>query len=324
MDNTFDKNIRELLQSHTEQPSVDCWNEIETQLDTLQTTNANSNSGSSSSSPSPSPSGSGSVFSQLAGTVTGKIVSAIVATTVIGGIVSLIVVNSMDTDTVEQGDAKIIQEEPQNPFADENNVWTRDKIDTFHTKPTAETKEITNIPVCSFDEQQDTTTYEGNENILPVHTTHASLEISTSHTTIENNTKQETTPKTEPDPQSTVKPPAKEVSETQDTHLEGSSEKEDTQEAPEQPNIGIPNIFTPNGDYINDYFVIEGISQVSENHLFVFRQNGKVIYDKTNYQNDWNADNIEDGVYFYIFKFMYQGSQFMRKGSITIKRQVDK
>jgi gliding motility-associated-like protein len=320
MDNTFDKNIRELLQSHTEQPSVDCWGKIETQLDTLQTTNANSNSGSSSS-PSPSPSGNSSIFSQLAGTVTGKIVSAIVATTVIGGIVSLIVVNSMDTDTVEQSAANIIKEEPQtNPSADENNVWTATEIDTFHTKPTAETKEITNIPVCSFDEQRDTTTYEGNKNIMAAHAAHTSSGIATSHTPMENNTNQETTPKTEHQSPSIVNPPAKEVPKVQDTHLNHSSEKEDTQEEPKPPNIRIPNIFTPNGDYINDYFVIEGIYQFSETHLLVFRQNGKVIYDKTNYQNDWDADNIQEGVYFYIFKFIYQGSQFMRKGSITIKR----
>ncbi|MDR0606716.1 MAG: gliding motility-associated C-terminal domain-containing protein [Bacteroidales bacterium] len=320
MDNSFDKNIQELLQSFTEQPSVDCWNKIETQLDTLQTTNANSNSGSSSSS-SPPPSGNGSVFSQLAGTVTGKIVSVIVATTVIGGIVSLVVVNSMDTDTVEQSEAKIIKEDPQtNPSTDENNVWTTTETDTFHIKPTTETKEITNMPVCCFDEQRDTTSYEENKNILPAHTTHASSEVSTSHTTMENTTKQETTPKTEHKSQSIVKPPAKEVSETQNTPPESSPGKEDTQENPEQPNIRIPNIFTPNGDYFDDYFVIGGIEQFSETHLFIFRQDGKIIYDKINYQNDWNGDNIQDGVYFYVFKFMYQGSQFMRRGSITIKR----
>jgi gliding motility-associated-like protein len=314
MDKNFDKKIRELLQSHTEQPSAACWDKIETQLDALQTTNANSGSSSSSS---PSPSGNASAFSQFAGTVTGKIVSAAVAVATIGGVVSLIIVNS--TDTAEQSEAKIIKEETQNNLpANENNVWTMNETDTSHTSSEAKTQEHVDMTIYCFDEQKDTTTYQ--ENVLPVHSDHTPSENSVSHTRMENETKQETTPKTDHKSQSIEKTQEKEVSDIQETPLENSSEKENMQDKLEQPEIKIPNVFTPNGDNVNDYFVIEGMETLSETHLHVFRRDGKIIYEKTNYQNDWQADNVQDGVYFYVFKYIYQGTQFMRRGSITIKR----
>ncbi|MDR1878379.1 MAG: gliding motility-associated C-terminal domain-containing protein, partial [Bacteroidales bacterium] len=97
-------------------------------------------------------------------------------------------------------------------------------------------------------------------------------------------------------------------------------EPQESETNPKQPELKIPNIFTPNGDYVNDYFVISGIEQLSENQLIVYHRNGRIVYDKMNYQNDWNAENIENGVYYYIFKFIYQNTQFMRSGSLTIKR----
>lgn len=86
------------------------------------------------------------------------------------------------------------------------------------------------------------------------------------------------------------------------------------------PDIFIPNIITPNSDGYNDCFEISGNDNTELNHLIVFTSGGKVIFSKENYHNEWCPDNIANGVYFYYFKYTFQGEQYMRKGSVTIKR----
>ena len=61
-------------------------------------------------------------------------------------------------------------------------------------------------------------------------------------------------------------------------------------------NIFIPNIFTPNGDGVNDVFYIrngEGANVTITNRW------GKEVFKSGDYQNDWGGGNIEDGVYYY-------------------------
>jgi gliding motility-associated-like protein len=316
MNNNFDKNIQELLRSHTEPPSAKCWNKIETQLEAMQTPDVNTNSNSSSSS-----SGNSSSFSQFVGTVTGKIVSSVAAIVTIGGVISLIIVNSTETDTVEQSETVTIQEEIQtNLLSNEDNVRIiEEATDTLYTE--SRTENAVDKTLC-MGEHIDTIVYHEQESVSLTHMPHISPVNPIHQTQTGNATNQEMASKIENKPEVITKEPEKEkISNNKDTHHAIEIEKENVQDKLEPPEFTIPNIFTPNGDYINDYFVIEDIAQFSETHLIVFRrEDGKVVYEKTNYQNDWQAENVRDGVYFYIFKYIYQGSQFMRNGSITVKR----
>lgn len=61
--------------------------------------------------------------------------------------------------------------------------------------------------------------------------------------------------------------------------------------------FSVPNIMTPNGDGINDYFVITGLQKGTK--LTVFNRWGAIVYSSNNYDNDWTASNLTDGVYFY-------------------------
>ena len=47
----------------------------------------------------------------------------------------------------------------------------------------------------------------------------------------------------------------------------------------------VPEVFTPNGDGINDYFIIPGIDteELKQNILVVYNRWGGEIYNKTNY-----------------------------------------
>ena len=82
----------------------------------------------------------------------------------------------------------------------------------------------------------------------------------------------------------------------------------------------IPNFFTPNYDGYNDYFVINNIEKSSSNQLVIKDRNGKIVFEKINYQNDWDGKNTADGVYFFFLKYNSSGNNFGKYGSITIKR----
>jgi gliding motility-associated-like protein len=63
--------------------------------------------------------------------------------------------------------------------------------------------------------------------------------------------------------------------------------------------IIIPNVVTPNGDGINDFFRINGLENFPGSTLTVFNRWGNKIYNSDNYNNDW-APDVNDGTYFYV------------------------
>ncbi len=62
--------------------------------------------------------------------------------------------------------------------------------------------------------------------------------------------------------------------------------------------VYIPNIFTPNGDNVNDLFFIRNLP-ADNAKLIVTSRWGKEVYSSTNYQNNWTGEGAADGVYFY-------------------------
>ncbi|MFN5912403.1 MAG: gliding motility-associated C-terminal domain-containing protein, partial [Bacteroidota bacterium] len=53
----------------------------------------------------------------------------------------------------------------------------------------------------------------------------------------------------------------------------------------------IPEAFTPDGDGINDFFVIEGIELFENNNISIFNRWGNIVYETSDYQNDWNGNS---------------------------------
>jgi large repetitive protein len=73
----------------------------------------------------------------------------------------------------------------------------------------------------------------------------------------------------------------------------------------------IPNGFSPNGDGINDNFVIVSTDEYPDAQLIVYNRYGDEVWrnDGGGYRNDFNGNfkrnqkTLPDGTYFYIFKF---------------------
>lgn len=80
--------------------------------------------------------------------------------------------------------------------------------------------------------------------------------------------------------------------------------------------ITIPNVFTPNGDNINETFEIPKIELYQDNELRVFSREGKEVFRATGYASEWNGVNLPSGQYFYVLTL--NSLQRIIKGSIFI------
>lgn len=67
-------------------------------------------------------------------------------------------------------------------------------------------------------------------------------------------------------------------------------------------NIFIPNIITPNGDGLNDFFEID--EKLAPASLSVFNRFGKKVYSSDSYMKEWNGHNLAAGVYYYEIRTM--------------------
>ncbi len=85
-----------------------------------------------------------------------------------------------------------------------------------------------------------------------------------------------------------------------------------------QIKIQIPNILTPNGDGINDCFIIKNIENYSNNRLIIFNRNGNKIYEKDNYNNEYCPQKLLEDTYFYRLIVNNKGFEKTFDGVITV------
>lgn len=80
--------------------------------------------------------------------------------------------------------------------------------------------------------------------------------------------------------------------------------------------LNFPNVITPNGDAFNEYFVID--ERLQGSRLSIFNRWGKEVYFSSAYQNNWNGEGCDPGIYFY--SLIEDCSQEQLKGSVQIIR----
>jgi len=83
----------------------------------------------------------------------------------------------------------------------------------------------------------------------------------------------------------------------------------------------IPNVFTPNGDGVNDTFFIPGLDTYTDTEITIINRWGNVVYEKKNYQNDWTGPGLPEGTYFYLLRVKtIAGVWDVYKGYVTLLR----
>ena len=86
------------------------------------------------------------------------------------------------------------------------------------------------------------------------------------------------------------------------------------------PAISIPNAFTPNGDGINDTWVVEGLDNDPSVLVKVFNRQGVLVYENKGYSINWNGEyggkKLPAGTYYYILTAKNSTQKF--SGPLTI------
>ncbi len=89
--------------------------------------------------------------------------------------------------------------------------------------------------------------------------------------------------------------------------------------------LEIPNVFTPNGDGVNDAFSMI-YQNIAEFHCVIFNRWGKLIYEWDNIQTSWNGETnsgnpASDGTYFYVLNAKGKDDkEFNKHGIVTLLR----
>ena len=103
--------------------------------------------------------------------------------------------------------------------------------------------------------------------------------------------------------------------------------------SPKPCGLEIPEGFTPDGDLINDAFVIPGIENYPGNELLVFNRWGNKVYTVSNYTNNWTGtmnvgiqigenNELPTGTYYYILDTKDEtiGEKGVLQGFVYIRR----
>jgi gliding motility-associated-like protein len=96
------------------------------------------------------------------------------------------------------------------------------------------------------------------------------------------------------------------------------------------PVVKFPTGFSPNGDGINDMYIIDGIENYPNCRFVVFNQWGDIVFEEAPYQNKWDGKSSKgallksdkqliDGAYFYVFYKNNDNNQDVIKGFFEIK-----
>ncbi|MBI2967693.1 MAG: gliding motility-associated C-terminal domain-containing protein [Bacteroidetes bacterium] len=95
--------------------------------------------------------------------------------------------------------------------------------------------------------------------------------------------------------------------------------------------IFIPNGFSPDGDGINDKWVIQGLNEYPDNEIQIFNRWGDLVYRANPYKSDWDGkaknvpmvlagDEVVEGTYFYILNIFGSAPKSFN-GFIEIRRK---
>jgi len=120
-----------------------------------------------------------------------------------------------------------------------------------------------------------------------------------------------------------------------DTDGDGTPDYLDpTDDTPEDQEVEVNQMVTPNNDGKNDFLFIRGIDKALNNSLKIFNRWGVAVYEGTNYNNQNNVfdgrskgrstvgakDYLPAGVYFYIFEYQKDQKNITDSGYLYVSK----
>ncbi len=87
----------------------------------------------------------------------------------------------------------------------------------------------------------------------------------------------------------------------------------------------LKNAFTPNGDGINDYWILYRYRCFKRLDVRVYNRYGALVYHADDYKNDWNGryrnKPLPDATYYYVIRiYSFDGREHVFKNNVTILR----
>ncbi|MNQ87532.1 hypothetical protein D3C85_1027580 [compost metagenome] len=89
----------------------------------------------------------------------------------------------------------------------------------------------------------------------------------------------------------------------------------------------VTQALSPNGDGINDVFIVEGIKAYPENQVKIVNRSGNLVYEQKGYDNEKFAfagkgkggDQLPDGTYYYSIEYKKNDQWVQKKGYLFLK-----
>lgn len=87
---------------------------------------------------------------------------------------------------------------------------------------------------------------------------------------------------------------------------------------PVVPELMIPTLLTPNGDGINDCWIISGLELYGQAQVQIYTAQSQRVYSNNDYRNDFCGDGLPEGNYFYVL--VLRDYNYSRRGVFVIKK----
>ena len=305
-------NLKDLLENVQEMPTGHCWENIEQQLSVMM---PSSPAGQGAASGQQAASGIKASLLQKSAAFWVKAATITVSSIAVTTVAVVAIVNILQNDqTPTSADQPLSSENL--PIVTENDSLLTIPTEDFGNQAPSEKKVIRNDKSADIESKEITIQNTSNIN-QQIHTVNISTINQPSGKPVV-----ETKPSIASQSNSFVKPTTS-VQSTIPQNLANdpviqNMDKEEQLDLSSPIILEIPNVITPNGDGYNEKFVISGIEQCDKSRLIIRNKSGKVVFQTLQYENNWGADGLEAGTYYYQFYYTIHNIEETRSGTLTV------